>query len=369
MKRVLFLIPNLNSGGSQRVLLTILSHIDRSKFEIMLAVFHADTKAFQHLVPNDIEFVDLKSYRVRYGLGKIVALIWKWRPDAVFSTLSHLNLAIAALKPILPCNIKYIARESTILNQLVKKKNRPYFWYWVYASFYRNFHLIICQSLFMQRDLTSEFKISKKDTLVINNPIDFDYINTKARVGSATNRLFKGKRSSSTKFLAVGRLSAVKGFDILIEALSLIPSRDFSLTIIGDGELQSELRELSFKLGIDDLVFFEGFQSNPYPWYLNADALILSSHYEGFPNVVLESLACNTPVISTPAIGGVTEILRNVKGCVLAKEVSAVSLADAIVEWLTTRGKIDFEATVNPYHVCKIIGQYEDAINRILNID
>ena len=263
MKRVLFLIPNLNSGGSQGVFLTILRHIDRSKFQIMLAVLNSDTKALQHLVPNDIEFVDLKSYRVRHGLGKIIALIWKWRPDTVFSTLSHLNLAIGALKPILPHNIKYIARESTILSQLIKKKSQPYL-HWAYKIFYRNFNLIICQSIFMQKDLISKFKIPKKHTLVINNPIDLDYINTKVRRGPSKNKLLKGKRSSSTNFLAVGSLIAVKGFDILIEALSLIKNRDFCLTIIGDGELKSELKELSFKFGISDLVFFEGFQPNPY---------------------------------------------------------------------------------------------------------
>ena len=365
MKRVLFLMPNLNSGGSQQVFLTILRHIDRTKFQIMLAVLNSDTKVFQHLVPNDIEFVDLKSYRVRYGLGKIVALIWKWRPDTVFSTLSHLNLAIAALKPILPYNIKFIARESTILSQLIQKKNQRNLWYWMYKIFYRNFHLIICQSIFMQRDLISKFKIPKKHTLVINNPIDLDYINTKVRMGPAINKLLKGKRLSSTNFLAVGRLSPVKGFDILIEALSLIKNRDFCLTIIGDGELKSELRELSFKFGISDIVFFEGFQQNPYAWYTNVDALILSSHYEGYPNVVLESLACNTPVISTPAIGGVSEILRNVKGCVLANEVSAVSLANAIIEWFSTPRENDFKTTVNHYQVSKITGQYEEAINHV----
>lgn len=368
MKRVLFLIPNLNSGGSQGVFLTILRHIDRSKFQIMLAVLNSDTKALQHLVPNDIEFVDLKSYRVRHGLGKIIALIWKWRPDTVFSTLSHLNLAIGALKPILPHNIKYIARESTILSQLIKKKSQPYL-HWAYKIFYRNFNLIICQSIFMQKDLISKFKIPKKHTLVINNPIDLDYINTKVRRGPSKNKLLKGKRSSSTNFLAVGSLIAVKGFDILIEALSLIKNRDFCLTIIGDGELKSELKELSFKFGISDLVFFEGFQPNPYAWYKNVDALILSSHYEGFPNVVLESLACNTPVISTPAIGGVSEILRNLKGCLMANEVSAVSLADAIIEWLSTRRENDFQTTLDHYQVSKIIGQYEDAINHNLNND
>ena len=73
-----------------------------------------------------------------------------------------------------------------------------------------------------------------------------------------------------------------------------------------------------------------GYQKNPYIWISRADAFVLSSYYEGFPNVVLEALSCSTPVISTPAPGGTKEILESIDGCYLSNEISATSIMKAI---------------------------------------
>ena len=76
------------------------------------------------------------------------------------------------------------------------------------------------------------------------------------------------------------------------------------LTLLGEGPLRPELERLAQQSGVADRVHFVGFQKNPYPFFAQADAFVLSSRYEGFPNVVLEALACGTPVIATPAPGG-----------------------------------------------------------------
>ena len=73
------------------------------------------------------------------------------------------------------------------------------------------------------------------------------------------------------------------------------------LWIIGDGDLAYDLHELSLHLRIAENVNFLGFQENPYPYFKNADAFILSSRFEGMPNVVLEALSLEKTIISTSA--------------------------------------------------------------------
>ena len=87
-----------------------------------------------------------------------------------------------------------------------------------------------------------------------------------------------------------GRLVKVKGFDLLIGALALLHDTQVRLTILGAGPLRASLERLAHTKGVAGRVRFAGFQANPYTWFARADAFVLSSRYEGLPNVVLEAL-------------------------------------------------------------------------------
>jgi N-acetylgalactosamine-N,N'-diacetylbacillosaminyl-diphospho-undecaprenol 4-alpha-N-acetylgalactosaminyltransferase len=82
-----------------------------------------------------------------------------------------------------------------------------------------------------------------------------------------------------------------------------------SLYIIGDGELKDELENQIKTLGLEEKVFLLGKQQNPYKYISKANCFVFSSNYEGFPNVLLEALACNLPIISTDCQSGPREIL------------------------------------------------------------
>jgi glycosyltransferase involved in cell wall biosynthesis len=118
---------------------------------------------------------------------------------------------------------------------------------------------------------------------------------------------------------------------------------------------------LAAQQGVAQQVRFLGFQSNPYPFFANADAFVLSSRFEGFPNVVLEALACGTPVVATPATGGIKEILAAVEGCVLADSVTAAGLARALEH--VPRGRRLSEAAVDPYAMDRITRRYEQELS------
>lgn len=360
---VLFIIPTLHGGGAERVVTTLLRHLDRSRFKPALAVVDTREAFFLNDVPEDVEFIDLSRRRVRYALPKIVALIWKRRPDVVFSTLGHLNLALAMLRPLLPRHPRYIARETNVVSQALVAYGNPWLWQWMYRRFHRNHDVVVCQSQAILDDLVANYALPKERTVLIHNPVDVERIRRLAAETRPENTPVFERHSAIVRLVAAGRLFKVKGFDLLIEALARLRDTQVRLTILGAGPLRPSLERLAHQKGVADRVRFAGFQANPYTWFARADAFVLSSRYEGLPNVVLEALACCTPVIATPAPGGTREILDDIAECVVAREVSAQALADAIGEWLEGSRDCVPETAVAPYRLSVIMARYEQLLD------
>ena len=156
-RRVLLLIPSLRGGGAERVVVTLLRYLDRSQFQLALAVVDLRESAYRADVPPDVELIDLQCTRVRYALLKIVGLIWRRRPDVVLSTLGHLNLALAMLRPLLPNGVRYIGREASIVSEALSGYTHPHLWGWAYRRFYPRFDVVVCQSVDMREDLIDHF--------------------------------------------------------------------------------------------------------------------------------------------------------------------------------------------------------------------
>lgn len=355
VRRILLLIPSLQQGGAERVIVTLLQHIDRVKFRCTLAVVDMTAAVYSNDLPADVELIDLQAKRVRGALRKIISLIWRHRPDVVFSTLGHLNLALAILMPILPRGVRYVAREATIVSQLPSAYKLPRWWFWAYRRFYAQLDEIVCQSVAMRDDLVHSFDIPRAKMVVINNPVDAARV--QALSSERIDTGMDGPERGVVNLVAAGSLTPVKGFERIIEALALCGRRSLRLTVLGDGPLRNDLLELSASRGVLAQVRFIGYQSNPYVYFARADALVISSHFEGFPNVALESLACGTPVIATPSPGGVREILAGVEGCILADDCSAAALARVLSSFQAGR-RIPSSA-IEPYAAPSIASRYE----------
>ncbi|MEZ8965763.1 glycosyltransferase [Vibrio breoganii] len=135
-------------------------------------------------------------------------------------------------------------------------------------------------------------KVAPRKQNVVYNPVDVDRIRDMSKMPIKFE-------VNDNYILGVGRLTRQKRFDLLIKAFSKSDIEGCNLVIIGEGNQKESLAKLVQELDISDKVIFAGFQGNPYPAFKNAKLFVLSSDTEGFGNVILESMACSTPVIST----------------------------------------------------------------------
>lgn len=350
---ILFLLPSLKGGGSERVMVTLCRHLDRRRFKPALAVVDMTDAAYAADLPADVSVIDLKARRVRSALASIVKLIWQRRPQIVFSTLGQLNLALAVLRHVLPGSVRYIARETIEVSLLPSLYRLPRWWFWAYRRFYGRLDMVVCQSRAMRDDLVNNFAMPLGKTVVINNPVDVERVRALAR--EPTDEA--DAPDAELRLVAAGRLDPMKGFDVLIGALARIPQRRVHLTLLGEGPLRGELERQAREMGVAERISFVGFKRNPYPYFMRADAFVLCSRFEGFPNVVLEALACGTPVVATPGNGGVSEVLEGVVGCVLAAGATEEALAAALSGMQANR-RVPSDV-VQRYAVAQIVEQYQ----------
>ncbi len=325
--RVLFLLPSLGGGGAERVMVRLLQHLDRSRFEPHLALVSAAGPYLKD-VPADVPVHDLEAGRVRRAFPAIVKLCWRLRPQTIHSTLCELNMAMVLLRPFLPPGTRLLIREGISPGaESVQAKRHALIWKWLYRLLYPRADKIICVGDFVADELASSFHVSRRKLVRIYNPVDFELAR---KLANATGNPYQG---NGPHLVAAGRLARQKGFDVLLEAMALVrnslPSCD--LTILGEGELRAELLAQRQRLGLDESVHLTGFQQNPYPYFRHADLFVLPSRFEGMPGVVVEALAVGTPVVASDCPGAVREILRD---CPIARVVppsDPKALADAIV--------------------------------------
>ena len=302
--RILFLAPSMRIGGAERFLVTLIRHVDRTRFIPELVVLSKVGPLLDEL-PEDVPVNDLRCRKVRYSLPKIARLIRRRRPALVFSTLGHLNLALLICRFLIPSKVKFVIRETNIPSINLKQSKFPRLLPLLYALLYGKADIIICQSKDMREDLIRSFRVLPEKTVVINNPVDVDAI---SRRSEFVGRLYYRK---GINLLAAGKLKYQKGFDLLLEAMACIKENEINLTILGEGPEKRSLMQLRDVLGLNARVTFRGFVKNPYPYMAKADVFVLSSRFEGFPNVVLEAMACSKPVVAFECPGGINEIIKN----------------------------------------------------------
>lgn len=357
-RRVLFLFPfpSLGAGGgAQRVLSTLLHHLDRGRFELHLALLQAKRGA-DNSIPTDVAIHSLDCTRARYTLPALIRLIRKLRPDAVLSTVGHMNLALLLCRPLLPRSASILIRESTTLRAYLQQTTQyPRAWTILYRLLYKHADTVICLSDAMQQELEKYFAVPRARLVRIYNPVDAERIRALAGL---QNPPYTGE---GPHLATGGRFVREKGIDLLLDAMPrvLVAFPQATLTLLGDGPLLSELKEQAQRLKITAALNFPGVQANPWRYFQDADLVIVPSRVDGLSSVPLEALALGTRVVATDCPGGIREIAAAESRISLVPPEDPRSLAAGIITALTQQ-KTNFDCTahLDKFSVQHAIEQY-----------
>lgn len=302
-------MPALTAGGAERVLITLMNNLDRQKFSPEFIVLN-DKGPLGTLVEKSIPFHRLGGGGVISSLPRLYKRLRKTRPDIVVSTMAPLNFAVLLLRPFFP-RTKFIVREAiTPSFLLATKKNLAPLIKFLYRRLYLRADMILSPAQAIIDEFRSFFEFSSEKMFLLRNPVDSRALRELQTPFPAVTE----ERGKTVHFVCAGRLHPQKGFDRLIEALPRLPSAfSWRLTILGEGGERARLESLIEKHGLNDRVSLPGLSAAPWPLIAAADAFLLPSRWEGLPNVVLESLACGTPVIAMKDAGGIAEIAADTK--------------------------------------------------------
>jgi len=357
-QKLVGIIHELTMGGAERMMVTILNHFVANKDEVHLIIFK-NIGTLKELLDTRIIVHDLEQLSVKKGMPKCLKEIYKIKPTIVFSGIGHLNIALAPFIPImrrlLP-QTRWISRETNIVSLQNQEEKYPKFFDYLYRNMYKNFDVIIAQSKDMREDLEKNYPSTLSQLRLINNPINIEKVE---KLGSESiEHQFK---EEMINLVSVGTLRTRKRHDLLLNAFSRLSS-DYTLLIVGSGAEEQNLKQLSRELKIDNRVYFEGHQTNPYPYMKGSDLFILTSEHEGFPNVLLESNSLGTPVVAFACPGGITEIIEEGINGASVKNGDV----DALVETIDRVVKEGFKDSLvvdsvqRRYATSIILKQYED---------
>ena len=260
--------------------------------------------------------------------------------DIIFEDLSLLDNADLIIAHMQDVSEKLANRENlwdVIHNSYSFKFNQRNFFSKIshilkFRKVYKNRNLITVSNG-VKEDVIKNLKVKPKHIKTIYNPFDFEEIK---KLGDEEIDL------NFDYIINVAGLTKVKNQALLLRAYSKLDT-DLHLVILGKGRQEKNLKELAKKLGIEKRVHFLGWQSNPYKYMKNSKLFVLSSDVEGFGNVLVESLALNTPVVSTNCPSGPSEILVGELSKFLVKPGDEKDLLEKIKLALTNYPEIKKE--------------------------
>lgn len=365
-KKILFIIESLYlGGGSERSFLTLLKHIDKDKYEIDLQLIYRGGE-LEKLVPSYVNILPPLDYitfmcdsygnniRNIKGLFQLKSLIAKM----LYSFKIRLKPLLASEKA------QYLWEASKHLIPIAEKEydvaigfaqNIPTFYVvdkvkakkkvgWVNVTmkypqynaaynfnYYKKLDKIVCITEGVSTHHQKFFPSLKDKFEVINNIVDYEAILEQANSEKIN---FK---PNTFNILTVSRFSRQKGYDILLEACSILKERkvNFHWYILGGGELEDEIKKEISQKKIENFITLLGVKKNPYPYFKAANLYVHTARHEGFGRTLAEARLLNIPVVTTNFDTVLMQMIHEKNG--LIAEMNGQSVADNIIRIIEDR--------------------------------
>jgi len=322
-RRVLLVLPDLRGGGAERTSLNVKRALEGGPLDVEIVLMDARGEYLD--APEHRDFILPPGAWLRWlarrcppdspqrallQVPQLMRLLAAERPDVVMTSMADISIPMRVALALLPRRLRpfWIVRDGNNAKVVLEEAYpQPTLLRVIEALFrwtYRSADVVLVPSRGVGRCLERDYGIPASLIQVIGNPTDVARVRERAREEPEL-------ALPDHYVVAVGRLAPQKGVDVLLEAMAVLRDRDVSLVVCGVGPERTALETLAGELGIAHRVVFAGFQANPWSIMARAAAFCLPSRWEGFGHVVVEALACETPVVISDCDFGPGEIVRD----------------------------------------------------------
>jgi glycosyltransferase involved in cell wall biosynthesis len=341
--RVLFLLATLDGGGAERTVLTLVPHLQARGLDPRVGLLAHRGGLDGEIDPSRLVLPRVApawmSYAPAPGFGRLLVavplvplqqldLIRQFRPHVVVSCTASMNLAaLLSTRAYGRRRAAWILREGNntraILESDTPGRLGRTIRRWATRFVYRAPDRVLAISNGVATGLARDFGVPGDRVRVLYNPVEIARVSRLAGEGD-------GAGFPSRFIVACGRLDRQKGFDLLLQAFARLGDARLSLAILGEGPERGPLESLARELGVGARLVMPGFVQNPWAWIARAEAFVLSSRWEGFASILVEAMACGTPVVAANCDYGPGEIVHDGDTGLLARVDDVESLATAI---------------------------------------
>ena len=306
--RVALFTGSMRGGGAERAMLTLATAFAERGVGVDLVLVKAEGE-YLSMVPDSVRVVDLDSRRTLTAVPRFLSYVRRERPPVLLSTLLTTDLTALVAKLIRGRQLRVVIRQAITFTDAL---DVPEFRHGLYMRLVRLLmpvaDAIVAVSDGVADDLRAQAPRAAGKIITIFNPVVSPDIFEQA-AAPVEHAWFND--GGAPVILAAGRLAPQKDYPTLLRAFAeVVRSRPARLVILGQGVERESLLELAERLGVSDRFDLPGFDVNPFRYMARASVFVLSSRYEGFPNVLAQAMACGAPVVSTDCRSGPSEMLE-----------------------------------------------------------
>lgn len=305
-KKITFILGSLSGGGFEGVCVNLANGLAHRGWTVDLVCLNLKKTELLSKVSGKVNLINLNVNKFSFCFFPILNYIIKNNVKLIVCFHYYFASILVIHRAILKNNFKIVARNNISLSSVQEINSKSLKGRLIFSIVRRLYPLVdhvISQCDDMKEDLISNFKFDSNVVSVIYNPVN-EKIENEARIDE--------RNEIKPYILFVGRLAEQKRVHIALRVFASISDsyEEIEFKIVGQGSNLNELKRLSEELGIGKRVKFEGFQEDLSRYYCDAHLTVLTSSFEGFPNVLVESITLGTPVISFDCPTGPREIIE-----------------------------------------------------------
>lgn len=317
-RNVLFVIESLGCGGAEKSLVSLLALLDRQRYNLSIWIIHPEG-AFMHLLPNDIQLVEQPKYNwFESLLVKFSSVVYSivWRLNNMFGKKEYWGETYYKCRgwtikvPKGKWNVVLAYHQGLVTYIVADKFKGCKKVGWVNADIFKAGYNIKYNSRFYRKidciclvsDILHKMMDERIPEFLGKYHTVWDIIDPDLTRKLSVHPVKELKKSPKEfVFVTTGRLHALKGFDIAVEAARFLKNKGLSFKwyFIGEGAERNNIERMISAYGLQDNVMLMGLQTNPYPYMAQADVYVQTSRHEGFGMTIAEAKILGLPIVTT----------------------------------------------------------------------